>query len=328
MKRLVLFCMAMAISVGSLFGQGKEITVLVTKQDRIKDANTKPLVDAFMGELRRSGYPVVDRTPEVLGSIDKELTFEALNSDINDIIAKSSFAKTAKYVCNIDISCVPYEELSQQYYFSAHMVDVDNTSIEGVVYYPKNQEQRPITKLSLDNIQLVAFSLIQDLDAQLHFLTPEQGSVIDGTIAGIGNARGMQIQEVEDEFKKMKERAFVPGFAQIKDGATGMGITFIAGETVFIGGIAVSQYLRGLYTSKINSTHSASEKQSYAQMANVCNVTTYVSIAGAAGLYVWSLIDGLSRAKHWKETELKRRGLTVLPYTTQESYGITLAYTF
>ena len=208
------------------------------------------------------------------------------------------------------------------------MVDVDNTSIEGVVYYPKNQEQRPITKLSLDNIQLVAFSLIQDLDAQLHFLTPEQGSVIVGTIAGFGNARGMQIQEVEDEFKKMKARAFVPGFAQIKDGATGMGITFIAGETVFIGGIAVSQYLRGLYTSKINSTHSASEKQSYAQMANVCNVTTYVSIAGAAGLYVWSLIDGLSRAKHWKETELKRRGLTVLPYTTQESYGITLAYSF
>lgn len=328
MKRIVLLCMAMAISIGSLFGQGKEITVLVTKQDIPKDVNTKPLVDAFMGELRRSGYPVVDRTPEVLGSIDKELTFEALNSDLNDILANSTLAMIAKYVCNIDISFVPYEDNTQQYYFSAHMVDKENTNAECVVYYPKNRKQPPITNLSLDNIQLVAFSLIQDLDAQLHFLDAAQGSEIVGNIAGIGDAKAERIQKVEDEYNNMKARAFVPGFAQIKDGAAGMGITIITGETVCIGGIAVSQYLRGLYTSKINSTHSASEKQRYAQMANVCNVATYVSIAGAAGLYVWNVVDGLSRAKQWKVNELKRRGLVIAPYSTQDFYGISLAYTF
>lgn len=128
----------------------------------------------------------------------------------------------------------------------------------------------------------------------------------------------------DDLYKQLKARAFVPGLAQLKDGATGLGITFIAGETVCIGGIFVSQYLSNLYASSINTTHNNAEKERYAQLANVCNVSTYISAAGAIGLYVWSLVDGLSRAKR----EKAKLGFMVSPYSTFESSGFMLTYNF
>lgn len=128
----------------------------------------------------------------------------------------------------------------------------------------------------------------------------------------------------ERDYKKAIGYAFVPGLAQIKDHedpkAKGLGITFISAETVFIGGIIVSQYMRSLNATKINSTHNSSEKAHYANMANTWNIVTYVSAAGAVGFYIWNVLDGISRAKN--------KNLAFIPYSSPEYTGVMLTLNF
>ena len=320
MKRLVLVVLTCVISALSLFAQEKRIAVLVTTKDVPANVNTQPVVDDFMKALSRSGYKVVDRTDAVLQSREVELDFQALNAD-KKTMAKIGKDHGAKYVCNIDISFLPYDK-PQQYYFSVHMIDVENTDVDCVTGYPENRRDHPVTVLSRVETRRASLFLIRDIDDALGFLNTQQRNKLNADIDEYAVIDQKIWDDQIGEYKSKKAYAFVPGLAQLKDGATGLGITFIAGETVCIGGIVVSQYLSSLYASQSNSTHSATDKQRLAQMSNVCNVTTYVSAAGAIGLYVWNIVDGLSRAKK------PHKDWVFVPYTTHESYGITLALNF
>lgn len=87
--------------------------------------------------------------------------------------------------------------------------------------------------------------------------------------------------------------AFVPGMAQLKKGQKGKGTFFITAEAAFIGAIVVSECMRNSNTSKINTTHNAASRRMYADNADKCATARNVAIAGAVGIYLWNVIDGI-----------------------------------
>ncbi len=122
-------------------------------------------------------------------------------------------------------------------------------------------------------------------------------------------------------------RVFVPGMAQIHKGSVAKGACFIAGEVVFIGGIVVGECLRNSYVNKINSTHNADLRQKYIQNANICGLVRNISIAGAAAVYVWNVIDGIV-AKGESHITLGNAALTFAPYADFESSGLAVNINF
>ncbi len=118
-------------------------------------------------------------------------------------------------------------------------------------------------------------------------------------------------------------RVFVPGMAQIHKGSVVKGACFITGEVVFVGGIVVTECLRQSYINKINSTHKTSLRQQYIQNANTCGLTRNISIAGAAAVYVWNVIDGIV-AKGESHITFGNAALTFAPYADFNSGGLAV----
>ena len=122
-------------------------------------------------------------------------------------------------------------------------------------------------------------------------------------------------------------RVFVPGMAQIYKGQVGKGVGFITGEIAFIGGIVVSECLRQSYDSKVSSTHSNILRKDYADKANICQISRNVSIAGAAALYLWNIIDGaVSKGK--KHVVIGSAQLQFAPYIAPETGGLAFNLKF
>lgn len=118
----------------------------------------------------------------------------------------------------------------------------------------------------------------------------------------------------------------LPGMAQIKKGQTAKGTCFIAGEIIFIGGAIVSHNMMNNNLNKINSTHNASLKKQYTQNANTWMTMRNVSIAGAAAVYLWNIIDGI--ATRGEQHILYGHNVTVNPYADFNSTGIALNFKF
>lgn len=122
-------------------------------------------------------------------------------------------------------------------------------------------------------------------------------------------------------------RVFVPGMAQIYKGQVGKGVGFIVGEVAFIGGIVASECLRASYISKMNATRYVKQRQVYADNANICALSRNISIAGAAAVYVWNIIDG-AVAKGRKHVLIGDARLQFAPYATPDASGLALSLTF
>lgn len=122
-------------------------------------------------------------------------------------------------------------------------------------------------------------------------------------------------------------REFVPGMAQIYKGQVGKGVGFIVGEVAFIGGIVASECLRASYVSKMNATRYVKQRKIYADNANICALSRNISIAGAAAIYVWNIIDG-AVAKGRKHVLIGDARLQFAPYATPETSGLALSLTF
>jgi hypothetical protein len=122
-------------------------------------------------------------------------------------------------------------------------------------------------------------------------------------------------------------RVFVPGMAQLYKGSTTKGIVFIASEVAFVGGIIVTESLRASYEAKINTTHSAKDKQTYIDNADNMSNIRNVMIGGAVAVYAWSLIDGIV-AKGPKQLMLGSASLRFAPYATPQSGGVALSLNF
>lgn len=122
-------------------------------------------------------------------------------------------------------------------------------------------------------------------------------------------------------------RVFIPGMAQIYKGSTAKGACFIAGEVAFIGGIVVSECLRQNYIQKINLTQNVKLKKQYLDSSNRCEIARNVSIAGAAALYVWNIIDGIV-AKGKKNVFIGENNIKISPYTDLHSTGLAFNIRF
>jgi hypothetical protein len=122
-------------------------------------------------------------------------------------------------------------------------------------------------------------------------------------------------------------RVLVPGMAQIYKGSTTKGVLFIAGEVAFIGGIIITESLRASYESKINTTHNASDKQTYIDNADNMSNVRNVMIGGAVVVYAWSLIDGIV-AKGKSHVLIGSTKLQFVPYATSQSGGLALVLNF
>ncbi|MBD5389938.1 hypothetical protein HDR64_02365 [bacterium] len=122
-------------------------------------------------------------------------------------------------------------------------------------------------------------------------------------------------------------RVFVPGMAQIYKGQVGKGVGFIVGEVAFIGGIVASECLRASYVSKMNATRYVPQRQIYADNADICALSRNISIAGAAALYIWNIIDGVV-VKGPQHVQIGDARLQFAPYATPDASGLALNLTF
>ena len=127
-------------------------------------------------------------------------------------------------------------------------------------------------------------------------------------------------------------RVFVPGMAQLHKGSTGKGIFFITGQIALVGGIVITESLRADNASKINTTHNVSSKQKYIDNANMYENTRNVLIAGAAALYVWNVIDGITAKGKKRVLVLGDTQLNIAPYIAPQfgdvAGGVSLSFNF
>lgn len=138
-----------------------------------------------------------------------------------------------------------------------------------------------------------------------------------------------------DEFEKVaitdkypfSARVLVPGMAQMYKGQKTKGLCFIAGEVALVGGAIVSHTLMVSNINKISSTHNSTLKAHYTRNANACMAVRNISIAGAAALYLWNIIDGAA-AKGDEHIMLGNNELIITPYSDINSTGIALNLKF
>ena len=122
-------------------------------------------------------------------------------------------------------------------------------------------------------------------------------------------------------------RVFVPGMAQIYKGQKVKGGLFIAGEALFIGGIATSFGMSAYYKSRRNSTHDAGQKQSYTDWANYAGYAGWGFVGAAVVLYIANIIDGaVSKGEPFIEADGKK--LSFMPIASPYSFGLAMNLNF
>lgn len=123
-------------------------------------------------------------------------------------------------------------------------------------------------------------------------------------------------------------RVFVPGMAQIHKGSVVKGSLFISGECLFVAGIVTSQLLaNNFYQKSLTEKYNAETRKAYISRANACLTARNISIAGAAAIYVWNVIDGIV-AKGNKHIVVGNAALAMAPYADSHSTGLAFNFTF
>ena len=123
-------------------------------------------------------------------------------------------------------------------------------------------------------------------------------------------------------------RVFVPGMAQIHKGSVTKGTLFISGECLFVAGIVTGQLLADNYYQKsLIEKYDAKTRKAYIDRANASLMVRNISIAGAAAIYVWNVIDG-AVAKGNKHIVVGNAALAMTPYVDPYSAGLAFNITF
>ncbi len=132
---------------------------------------------------------------------------------------------------------------------------------------------------------------------------------------------------VSDEYP-FSARAFVPGMAQIYKGSVTKGTLFISGECLFVAGIVAGQLLADSNHNKgLLEKHNADIRKTYINRANTFVMVRNISIAGAAAVYLWNVIDG-AVSKGNKRVIVGEAALAMAPYADPYSAGLALNITF
>ena len=122
-------------------------------------------------------------------------------------------------------------------------------------------------------------------------------------------------------------RALIPGMAQLHKGQTTKGLLFIGAEVIAVGGVITCEGLRSHNNSLSAATHNARLRMQYTNRAATCATARNLCIAGAASVYVWSLIDALTtRGK--RQVILGDASLNLMPTFTSSEMGLLLTLNF
>lgn len=277
MKRYLLMFMVFTISMFPLYSQEKTfIAIYVTHKNIPEDVNLQPAIDIFKKYLSQySGYTVVERSERVLESRDQERLFQDLNAS-EETIAVIGEDHGAKYICNIDISYLPYEK-TPQYYVSVSMVDNANTDNPGSAGYPSEKTSDILDVLSRQKIQKAALCLINDLDNVLHFITDQKKK--ESLVKIVTSDHNLTVN------RKAMLYSFVPGLGLMKKGHPIEGTIYLVGEVACVGSIITSQNFRQNSFKKLSNTTDAKMKTKYANQVNTCTAVRNISIGTAALLY-------------------------------------------
>lgn len=129
---------------------------------------------------------------------------------------------------------------------------------------------------------------------------------------------------VTDEYP-FSARCLVPGMQQLYKGQTAKGVAFIAAEVVSIGGIVVTESMRGDYSGKAAIETNAKRKVEYIDNANSMQTARNICIGAAAVVYIWNVVDAVvtKGSKH-----VVTNNVVMLPYASSDSFGLSLTYNF
>ncbi len=140
---------------------------------------------------------------------------------------------------------------------------------------------------------------------------------------------GIQYEPVEvSEKYAFSGRIFLPGMAQIHKGSTVKGSLIISGECLFIAGIVGCQLMANdCYNKSLTAKYNADVRKAYVEKANSWLIARNISIAGAAAVYVWNLIDGIV-ADGKKHIVAGKTALSMAPYADSNSAGLAFNIVF
>lgn len=123
-------------------------------------------------------------------------------------------------------------------------------------------------------------------------------------------------------------RPLVPGMAQLYKGSKGKAAFIISAQALTVAGIILCENQRAVYHKK--AIEQPRFTKEYTSKADNWEMGRNISIGVAAGVYVYNLIDGFV-AKGKRKIKVGRAGdggLSVMPYATTQSAGMSFAYQF
>ena len=134
-------------------------------------------------------------------------------------------------------------------------------------------------------------------------------------------------------------RVFVPGMAQIYKGQNLKGALFIAGEALFIGGLAASFGISSHYKDRHNNETNTERRNKYGDWANAAYYTGWTFVGLAAVLYIANIIDGvvspgeealfkIETDEKGKETSREKIKFVFAPTATFDSVGLAMNLNF
>jgi len=216
---------------------------------------------------------------------------------------KKPISKSSKFVYVIGIGAHQYTDTAQMKAFDNMVRELSRQ--EGETYQVEG-----VTKTEVENR---VYNQSVTTDSKLSFV---------GTIYSKGNKITRHIQEI-DHYREgieyyglyriaenakdlkmpfyyyhevKKSSSFVPGIAQLKKQQKTKGLLFLGGEISLLTGLAVSQIMYSNYNSNFNYYIQKSDLRN-AELAaynrDNASIVRTGCLIGAAGLYVYNIIDGL-----------------------------------
>jgi hypothetical protein len=125
-------------------------------------------------------------------------------------------------------------------------------------------------------------------------------------------------------FASALKSAIVPGWGQFSKMQKIEGLSIFGGEVVLLGLGLGAEYTKVDYTTRMNNTRDVSYKKQYLNLANDWENVRNISLAFAAALYVYNVIDAVvsTGAKKYIYSDK----FSLVPQRNQKSFGISLVY--
>ena len=123
-------------------------------------------------------------------------------------------------------------------------------------------------------------------------------------------------------------RPLVPGMAQLYKGSKGKAAVIISAQALSVASIILCESQRSTYHKK--AVEQPRYTKEYISKADNWEIGRNISIGVAAGVYIYNLIDGFAAKgkRKIKVGKVEGGGLSVMPYATTQSAGMSFAYQF